>query len=53
MEIMHQQKLEEENKKLQECIKALIESYNKIYVPHEIPPDENEIKDDLSKLDGE
>lgn len=48
-----QQRLEEENKRLQDCIKALIESYDKIYAPYEIPPDENEIKDDLSSLDGE
>ena len=50
---MRQQRLEEENKQLQDCIKVLIRSFNEIYQPEETPPDENETKDDISKLDGE
>ena len=50
---MKQQRLEEENKKLQDCIRALIRSFNEMYPPQDTLPDENEIKDDLSKLDGE
>ena len=61
---MRQQRLEEENKQLQDCIKVLIRSFNKIYQPEDkaqyplteeecLPPDENETKDDISKLDGE
>jgi hypothetical protein len=50
---MKQQRLEEENRRLQECIKALIHSYNQIVAPEETPPDENEIRDDISKLTGE
>jgi hypothetical protein len=36
---MRQQRLEEENRRLQECIKALIHSYNQIIAPEETPPE--------------